>query len=162
MWEDCSHRIEALNLLLHIAEEVEENLKTARKYIDAEEFKMAVDKLDSLLDSLDRNLNQCLKTTPKHHNMNQLDLNMRTFRHSEFAIMMEDIPFTKRELVLSCDGEIIKPLWKIMMKVEDYLARLKGLCFEVINLKEAVIYVHMESVSIINNSHNYYSHYTLK
>ena len=135
VWEDCSHRIEALNTLLHITHELEENLNAAKKHFDSEEFKGATDKLDELLQSLLDNTSQYPEHSPGNHpNTNNLDMKMRNFRQNELESMKEDIKSTKWNLMESFTegpGDQVESLNQIIKKTEDYLVKLKGFCYEV-------------------------------
>lgn len=134
MWEDCSHRISALNLLLHMAKELEENLVAAKKSIYAEEFERAMDELYKLLETVAESLNHYPQNPPEHPNMNNLDLKMMNFRHEELRIMVDDIESVKGWLKKLFKKELrdrVDELNKIVLKIEDYLIKLKGLCFDV-------------------------------
>ena len=94
-------------------------------------------------------------------NNNDLDMRMRRYRFYEFKNMIESIQYTRemlrkavgkeqrelsRENLIETidmeprdlsreklsDKELISSLNEIMIKMDDCLARLKGLCFEVI------------------------------
>lgn len=146
VWEDCSHRIEALNTLLHIAHELEENLNAAKKHFNSEEFERATDKLDELLQALLDNLSQYPEHPPGNHpNMNNLDVKMRKFRQNELESMKEDIKSTKWNLMQSfeegpCDQA--ESLNQIIKKTEDYLVKLKGFCYEVSKPKKSCVMIY--------------------
>lgn len=135
VWEDCSHRIEAFNTLLHITHELEENVNAAKKLFDSEEFKGATDKLDELLQALLDNTSQHPENSPRNHpNTNNLDVKMRKFQQDELESMHEDIKSTKWNLMRSfeegpCDKA--ESLNQIIKRTEDYLVKLKGFCYEV-------------------------------
>lgn len=135
MWEDCSHRIEALNLLLHIAEELEEELDSAKMCVRAEEFERAMDMLDELLQQLVESLSRYPQNPPnKHPNMNTLDLKIMNFRLGELKLMMNDIESVKQKLKKLFEEGLrdkVEVLNQALLEIEDYLVKLKGLCFDV-------------------------------
>lgn len=131
MWEDCSHRIEALNVLLHMAEELQEGLIEAKKCIYAEEFDRAMGMLDELLKLLVESLSHYPELPPKHPNMNTLDLKMRNFRLGELRLMVNEIESAKQRLPEEGSQDKVEVLNKTVLNIEDYLVKLKGLCFDV-------------------------------
>lgn len=130
-WEDCSHRIEALNILLHMAEELQENLTAAKKRIYAEEFDRATDMLDELLQLLAESLSCYPQDPPKHMNMNALDLKMMNFRLGELRLMVDEIKCVKQRLFEGGSQDKADVLNQVVSNIEDYLVKLKGLCFDV-------------------------------
>ena len=127
MWEDCSHRIEALNILLHMAGELEENTMAAKKHMDVEDYEKTIEVLHKLFQSLIDNLSQFPNNPPNHPNTNDLDKKTWLFRYNKIKLMAERINVLQKQLSLDS-----KVLHNTMAKVEDYLAEFKGICFEVL------------------------------
>lgn len=135
MWEDCRYRVEALNILLHIAKEVEEHLNSVKKHIEMEEYVRAIDTVDELLHFLTDSISQYLQSPLKHPNMNQLDMKIRMYRQTELNVMMNDANSTMQVMKKSINKgllEEVQILDQTITEVEDYLVKLRGLCFEVL------------------------------
>lgn len=134
MWEDCSHRIEALNLLLDMAGELEEGLISVKKLVSADEYERAMDSIDELFQTLVDSISRYPQTPPSHPNTNALDLKMMNFRLGELKLVLNDTNSVRQKLKklseegLQDEGEVLN---QAVSAVEDYLVNLKGLCFDV-------------------------------
>jgi hypothetical protein len=116
--------------------ELEEDFVAARKGIYAEDHEGAMDSLDRLFDKLADSLSYYPKDPPKHPNFNTLDLKMMNFRLDELRLMVDDIKLVKqRSKKLFEEGrnsqDKIEVLTQASLRVEDYLVKLQGLCFDV-------------------------------
>ena len=131
MWEDCSHRIEAHNILLHMAGELEENTKAVKYHMDLEDYENTIEALYKLFQSLIDNLSQFPKSPPNHPNTNTLDKKMWFFRFDKINYMVERINLLKKKLSDKCLLDT-KLLHQMMAEIEDCLAEFKGICFEVV------------------------------
>lgn len=134
MWEDCSHRIEALNLLLDMAGELEKGLISAKKLVYAEEFESAIDSIDELLQTFVDSISRYPQIPPSHPNINTLDLKMMNFRLDELRLMLNDIDSVKQMLKKLFEEGLqdkVEVLNQAVSAVDDYLAKLKSLCSDV-------------------------------
>lgn len=122
-WEDCSHRIESLNIILSVAETIEEGLKAAKKVVETGNYEndavrgMIRDTFDCLCEDLD--LPELLS-----RGFTLLDKRIWERRRKECHLLWDDVCVLKKNLPHM-------PLDELLMKVERFLSRLQALAVEV-------------------------------
>ncbi len=67
-WEDCSFRIDTLNIILFTAEGLQEGVKSVQKMIEVDAYDVDAVKsqIGEVLDMLSENLDQMLPPVPEH------------------------------------------------------------------------------------------------
>ena len=157
-WEDCSHRIQSLNILLRISEKFEKKLgviknlmailtqqpakggrKKKKTLVSGEELswktpsmlqRKIIDKILDLLGTLEEDLQHNL---PEAEYQNDLDIQMREIREKEFEEMIQGVVSLKTRL--SAQDRPEKELKDIMSggvdELDSYLSRIKYLAIEV-------------------------------
>ena len=133
VWEDCTHRIETLNILLHTVAELEGNIKTVKAYVDLEKYGSANEVLYKLLNSLLDTLSHFPKSSCSHQNTNTLDKKMALFRIHKINVMLERINVLKQKLLEKSPLDSRNDLCDTIAETEECLAQIRGLCFEVMN-----------------------------
>ena len=133
VWEDCSHRIQALNILLQLSADLEKNVSEIKdQLIHHCKQEDITDNLLHHIATLDMDLDQGLPK-PSHPNKNLLEKKMRDMRESEFKSMKEGLQDMTKQLCNKHNRkeEQKKIISGAIAKLEEYLFRLKYLCIEV-------------------------------
>lgn len=132
--EDCSYRIETLNSLIDLIEELEKILMSVKQHMDAESYIEAAQKMEEILKHLNRRLRQYSSQSPHHVNLNNLDKLKRKFHDGEFSDMRDNINSAMERIhtILHERDECSKEnLSNVLYVVKELEARLKNLAFEV-------------------------------
>lgn len=124
-WEDCSYRIESLNLILFTVDALKNKLDTVKKLMEVENYdnETVKNELGEVLDAFSENLYQRLPDLPEQ-GFTQLDRLTREHRVLEWDALREDCDLLRRELN-------IRPLLEAVTEVEEYIGRLKSMAYEV-------------------------------
>ena len=132
LWEDCSHRIEALNILLHISEDMEYSLSKIKELlVNSCKHEEATDSLMIFLETLGESLDQRLPIPPRPK-FNLLDSRMMELRLSELKSMKEGIQKMMKRIKKKHGKEKqAQILSEVMTELDDYLISIKYLCVEV-------------------------------
>ncbi|XP_064383023.1 myoferlin-like isoform X2 [Halichondria panicea] len=123
-WEDCSFRIDTLNIILFTAEGLQEGVTSVQKMIEVDAYDVDAVKsqIGEVLDMLSENLDQMLPPVPEQ-GFTRLDTQLRSYRESEWACMREEADELRRDM----------PQYNILelvTKLEDFVARIKSLAIE--------------------------------
>uniref|UniRef100_A0A3P9PXD5 Myoferlin n=1 Tax=Poecilia reticulata TaxID=8081 RepID=A0A3P9PXD5_POERE len=130
-WEDISHRLDAVNVLLFIVDQLESHLTSLRKEIQAKISEAQLTEvLLRLLNHLIENINLQLPTLEGQHNITALDLQIKSLREAALvSIRAAACQMTEETLdVKSVVGDI-----------EEWLERIKLLADEAQNSMPDVI-----------------------
>lgn len=124
-WEDCLFRIEALNIILYMVEDMCNAVDGIKKYMQVENYDndMVRSMVGEVLDSLSENLDQSLPELPAQ-GFTRLDKQVRGRREKEWIYLREDAELLRRNLAE-------KPHQELVTEVEDFMLRLKALAIEV-------------------------------
>jgi hypothetical protein len=100
-WEDCSYRIQSLNILLRLSELIENRLDITKKLLDSKmEGKIKhMDVVKNMIDLLDNLSNDLDIVLPVSEFSNTLDKKMRKLRHTEFASVKASLKPMKATLL---------------------------------------------------------------
>ena len=124
-WEDCSYRIESLNLILFTAESFRKHLDSAKKMIQVGSYD-TVAILGDMLDFFIENLSQRMPELPKE-GYTQLDRLTRDQRMKQWDSIRDDCDSLRRSLTTP---EQVEPD-KIVDMVEDYINQINNMAYEV-------------------------------
>ena len=146
MLEDCMFRIQALNMLLHIAEEFskvfdkheEGDLKSMIEKVlnirGESILQNIMDKLTNFFATVGPYLDQELPESPY---ANSLDKRKRLLRNEELRVIKEDLFQMERDLTDAKSGDDFKESKKVVSTIleglTDHLSSIKHLCSEVKN-----------------------------
>ena len=124
-WEDCSYRVESLNLILFTIDTLKNGLDSIKKLMEVENYdtETVKNELGEVLDSFSENLYQPLPMLPEQ-GFTQLDRLTREHRSQEWGALRADCDVLRRELT-------IRPLLEAVVEVEEYIGRLKSMAYEV-------------------------------
>ena len=124
--EDCSYRLKALNMLLHIAETFNNQLILVKTLLNTADDHTAVKSIQEFLGSIGRKLDM-FQALPIYKEANILDKKMREMRLREIEILNKDI----RDMQEDLDKCNAQALMKVIEKLTNHLSRIKYLCIEV-------------------------------
>ena len=124
--EDCSYRLKALNMLLHIAETFNNQLILVKTLLNTADDHTAVKSIQEFLGSIGRKLDM-FQALPIYKEANILDKKMREMRLREIEILNKDI----RDMQEDLDKHNAQALMKVIEKLTNHLSRIKYLCIEV-------------------------------
>ncbi|XP_057704394.1 myoferlin [Corythoichthys intestinalis] len=131
-WEDISHRLDAVNILLSIAETLEQNLSFLKMAIQAKtsEERLVEIWLKLISDFLEDLNCLCLPEVERRPNVTTLDLQMKIMRDAAVESLIEMVNHVRKEAtdVKATVGE-----------VEDWLEQIKQLAVEPQNSMPDVI-----------------------
>lgn len=124
MWEDCSFRIDSLNILLFLVEGLDEAIQRIRKKLSMEIVDLDEVKQDIavVLDTFGETLDQDLSPLPDH-GITSLDKLMYNRRVQEWEAVKFDMGNLRFNL-----GKSVEDL---VTELEDFQFRLKALAVEV-------------------------------
>lgn len=124
-WEDCSYRIDSLNLILFTTERLKNGLDSVKKLMEVENYdnENVKQRLGEVLDSFIEDLYQPLPDLPEQ-GFNQLDRLTREHRIQEWAALRDDCGLLRKNLSIT-------PLLEMVVEVEEYVYRLKSMAYEV-------------------------------
>jgi len=133
-WEECSYRIESLNILLFLISSLDEAIsgiqkKLGEKITDLDEVRQNIGKI---LDHLSKSLDQELPTLPTQ-GINKLDKLVKKKRDQEWYQLRQDVDDMRMHL-----GGTIEDL---VTELEDFKFRLKALAVEVSQSRVVVRYI---------------------
>ena len=123
-WEDCSYRIESLNILLFLTTSLDKAVKgiqrkIGEKIVDLDEVRQEI---GEILDNLSKSLDQELPTLPTH-GITRLDKLVKEKRNEEWNQLRQNVNDMRMQR-----GGTIEDL---VSELEDYKFRLKTLAVEV-------------------------------
>ena len=123
-WEDCSYRIESLNILLFLTTSLDEAVKDIKrkigeKIVDLDEVRQEI---GEILDNLSKSLDQELPTLPTH-GITRLDKLVKEMRNEEWNQLRQNVNGMRMQ-----QGGTIENL---VSELEDFKFRLKTLAVEV-------------------------------
>ena len=123
-WEDCSYRIESLNILLFLTTSLDEAVKgiqrkLGEKIVDLDEVRQEI---GEILDNLSKSLDQELPTLPMY-GITRLDKLVKEKRNEEWNQLRQNVDDMRMQL-----GGTIEDL---VSELEDFKFRLKTLAVEV-------------------------------
>ncbi len=134
-WEDCSYRIESLNILLHMVGRIEDGLKAVSKIMEVENYDNDIvrNEIGEILDNLSEDLDQSLPSLPTQ-GVTKLDRLTRERRILEWDFIKNDADNLRRNIYEN-------PIQELISEVEDYMFRFKNLAIEVWDIYIYIYYV---------------------
>ena len=124
-WEDCSYRIESLNILLFMAESLKEGIEELNQLMSVENYDTdeVRSKVGLILDTFSESLDQSMPELPAS-GFNRLDKLIKDRRDQEWDILRGDADAMRMQLVS-------RSIQELLSELEDYMLRLKSLAVEV-------------------------------
>ena len=134
-WEDCSYRINSLNLILFTAESFRNHFDSIKKMMQVKrDLDVVKDDVREMLDEFIKNLSQPIPDLPEKGSFTRLDRLIRDQRDNEWRRINEGYISLRKDLVELNQLDPLDQqdqLDQIMDGIEDYINPIKNMAYEV-------------------------------
>ena len=131
-WEDCSYRIDSLNLIQFIHKSLKSGLDSVKTQMNVEIYNENAlrDQLKELLDSFSENIYHALPDLPKQ-GFTRLDKLTRDHRAQTLSSIRKDCDSIRKRISVSLKNGDDFSVIEVIEELEQYIAQLKSLAYEV-------------------------------